>query len=40
MNDKQTPQKPIFSKGLKGVIASETGLSDGRGEGGRRLYGG
>ena len=38
MNDKQTTDKPMFNKGLKGVIANETGLSDVRGEEGRLLY--
>ena len=38
MNDKQTTEKPAFAKGLKGVIANETGLSDVRGEEGRLLY--
>ncbi len=38
MNDQQNPSKPILAKGLKGVIANETGLSDVRGEEGRLLY--
>ena len=38
MNDKATAEKPAFPKGLKGVIANETGLSDVRGEEGRLLY--
>ena len=38
MNENPTQTKPIFTKGLKGVIANETGLSDVRGEEGRLLY--
>lgn len=38
MNENPTAPKPIFTKGLKGVIANETGLSDVRGEEGRLLY--
>ena len=32
MTDKQQPTQPILAKGLKGVIATETALSDVRGE--------
>ena len=38
MNDKQTANQPQFAKGLKGIIANETGLSDVRGDEGRLLY--
>ena len=38
MDDKQTAPQPVFAKGLKGVIANETALSDVRGEEGRLLY--
>ena len=31
-------EEPVFKKGLKGVVANETGLSDVRGEEGRLLY--
>lgn len=34
----EEPTKPIFTKGLKGVIANESALSDVRGEEGRLLY--
>jgi citrate synthase len=33
-----TDEKPIYAKGLKGVIANESSLSDVRGEEGRLLY--
>lgn len=38
MNENPNRTAPIFTKGLKGVIANETGLSDVRGEEGRLLY--
>lgn len=38
MNENTNQTKPIFTKGLKGIIANETGLSDVRGEEGRLLY--
>ena len=37
MNEKPI-EEPVFKKGLKGVVANETGLSDVRGEEGRLLY--
>lgn len=33
-----TPEQPTYSKGLKGIIANKSGLSDVRGEEGRLLY--
>jgi citrate synthase len=38
MKEQQTSDHPLFAKGLKGVIANETGLSDVRGEEGRLIY--
>lgn len=38
MNENTNGTGPILTKGLKGVIANETGLSDVRGEEGRLLY--
>lgn len=38
MNDKHSTDIPAYSKGLKGVIANESSLSDVRGEEGRLLY--
>ena len=40
MNENEAKQKKdvIYAKGLKGVIATETGLSDVRGEEGHLLY--
>ena len=38
MNDNNTTDAPVYAKGLKGVIANESSLSDVRGEEGRLLY--
>ena len=37
-DDAKDIPRPIFSKGLKGIVANETRLSDVRGEEGRLLY--
>ncbi len=38
MTDNNTADTPVYAKGLKGVIANESSLSDVRGEEGRLLY--